>query len=75
MNPKLRDILARVLEIDPAAVGPHTAVENEPRWDSLRHMTLVFALEDGFGVQFADEDLPGLTSVAAIERALAAAGA
>ena len=74
MKPELREVLARVLEVDPATLADDTSVETEPRWDSLRHMTLLFALEDEFGVQFTDDELPALTSVAAIERALAARG-
>lgn len=74
MKPELREILARILEIDPATVSDETSVTTEPRWDSLNHMTLLFALEDQFGVQFTDEELPTLTSVAAIEQALTARG-
>lgn len=71
MNEKLRTIIAEVLEVDPARITADTSVENEPKWDSLRHMNLVFAIEDGFGVRFNDDDLPKLTSVAAFIRALA----
>ena len=71
MNEKLRAIMAEVLELDPALITVETNVENQPKWDSLRHMNLIFAIEDGFGVRFDDAELPQLTSVVAIERALA----
>ncbi|MBS0457418.1 MAG: acyl carrier protein [Proteobacteria bacterium] len=70
MNEKLRAIVAATLELDPSQVTAQTSVENQPKWDSLRHMNLIFAIEDGFDVRFADEQLPQLTSVAAFERAL-----
>ena len=70
MNDRLREVLANVLEVESSAISAETSVESEPRWDSLRHMTLIFAIEDAFGVQFDDDELPKLTSVAAIQRAL-----
>jgi len=70
MNEKLRAIVAEVLELDPALITVETSVENQPKWDSLRHMNLIFAIEDGFSVRFEDDALPQLTSIAAIECAL-----
>lgn len=72
MNEQLKKIMAEVLEIDAAAIDTSTSVATEPKWDSLRHMTLIFAIEDALGVRFDDDDLPRLTSVSAIEQALAA---
>lgn len=72
MNEKLKNILAEILEIDPATIDSSTSVATEKKWDSLRHMTLIFAIEDGLGVRFDDNELPQLTSVSAIEQALAA---
>lgn len=37
-----------------------------PQWDSLRHIELMFALEDAFGVQFSAEELATLDNVATI---------
>ena len=70
MNEKLRAIVAEVLDLDPELITAQTSVENQPKWDSLRHMNLIFAIEDGFGVRFDDDALPKLTSIAAIEQAL-----
>ena len=62
--------MPQVLELDPNAINEDTSVDNQPKWDSLRHMSLIFAVEEGFGVRFEDDQLPELTSVAAFERAL-----
>jgi len=70
MNEQLRKIMAEVLELDPNAINEDTSVGNQPKWDSLRHMSLIFAVEEGFVVRFEDDQLPELTSVAAFERAL-----
>ena len=48
--------------------------ENESKWDSLKHIELVFAVEDAFSVQFNAEEIPYLNSqkefVVAIEKLL-----
>ncbi|WP_323028822.1 acyl carrier protein [Castellaniella defragrans] len=36
------------------------------RWDSLKHIEIMFALEDEFGVVFSEEELSDLDSVAVI---------
>jgi acyl carrier protein len=43
-----------------------------PEWDSLKHIELVFALEDRFGVEFSDAEIPSLASEEVILRAIAA---
>lgn len=37
-------------------------------WDSLRHMNLIVALEDEFGIGFDDDDLDHLVTYAGIRR-------
>lgn len=58
-------VLAQVLEL-PEAACADLARSEQPKWDSLRHLELVFALEDTFGVRFSAEEIAGLTSVASI---------
>lgn len=33
-------------------------------WDSLRHMQIIFAVEEKFGVQFTEEEIPVMDSLA-----------
>jgi acyl carrier protein len=54
--------MATVLEVDAGSIGPGTDMDTVPSWDSLRHMTLVLALEEEFGVQIPDEDAGSITS-------------
>jgi acyl carrier protein len=35
-------------------------------WDSLKHMEIVFAVEDSCGIEFREEELLNLNSIAAI---------
>lgn len=72
MNDKLRKIFSEILAVDENQIDSTTSTETQPKWDSLRHMNLILAIEDAFNVRFNDEQIPLLISVAAIEKALAA---
>lgn len=63
---RIRELILRVLRLQSE---PETElVRSEiPEWDSLKHMELVFALEDEFGVRFDETEFPRLTTPAAID--------
>jgi acyl carrier protein len=58
----LREVMATVFEAEADSIGPDTSMDTVPAWDSLRHMTLVLALEQEFGVQIPDEEAGAITS-------------
>jgi len=66
---KVRELLALVLEKPIPAAQPVSRA-NEPKWDSLKHVELIFALEDTFGVRFSEQDMAGLDSIQSIVAAL-----
>jgi acyl carrier protein len=59
---KLKTVVAAMLEIDVASVGPQTSTDTVAHWDSQRHMHLVIALEEAFGISIPDEEVTTLTS-------------
>ena len=77
MQPELEKILLSVLELN--AIKPDDSIETIAAWDSVRHLQLVLAIEEQFGLSFEAEMIPELTSVRAIASAIeahrAAAGA
>jgi acyl carrier protein len=64
---KLRSVVATMLDLDPAAVGPTTSTDTVDQWDSVRHMNLIIALESAFGITIPDEDVATLTSYPIIQ--------
>lgn len=66
MEEKIKEILATVLEIDQSDVNNDTNPNTVSNWDSLRHMKLVFAIEDEFEVEFSDDQIIQLTDVGKI---------
>lgn len=71
MNEKLRSVVAEVLGIPVGQVTESTSADTEDAWDSLRHMNIIFALEDAFGILFTDDEINRLVSVAQIEEIVA----
>jgi acyl carrier protein len=57
MRDKIFKVFSQIMEIPIEQVNEDSSFENIETWDSLRHMTLVFALEEEFGIQFTDEQI------------------
>ncbi len=68
MREDLRQVLQNVLEID--SISENDSAETIATWDSVRHLSLILALEERFGLNFDADEIPELTSVAAIARAI-----
>lgn len=60
------EMLAATLGIGRERVSAGTRQADLPEWDSVAHLNLMLALEDGFGVRIEIEDMARLTSVAAL---------
>lgn len=67
MQDRVRTVMAQIFNIEIGAINDTSSPESIERWDSLRHMQLVLALEDEFGIMFADDDIPNLLTTSAIE--------
>lgn len=70
MNQKLVQTISTILKIEASRVTPELSQENTPQWDSLTHLRLILELEQNLGIRFRSEDIPAMTSVAAIESVL-----
>ncbi len=52
----MREILKTHVDIDSSQV-------NVQQWDSLKHIEIVFAIEDEFGIHFVENEFEHLTTV------------
>lgn len=59
---KLRAVISAVLNVDIGSIGPDSSRDTIESWDSLRHLNLILALEEEFGVILPDEDGANATS-------------
>jgi len=60
---RIRAVMAKVLQIAPQNISPDVSRENLAAWDSLKHMNLMLALEDEFGIEFSDTEIVSLNTL------------
>lgn len=75
VDPRLAQVVAKVFQVDPKEVSMDSNIETIEKWDSLGHVELILQLEQVFGVRFLTEEIPELTSVERLQKALAQKGA
>ena len=56
----------------PIAEGDNPSRDADPSWDSLKHIEIVFLLEDHFELRFTDQELEQLQDAEQISRILGA---
>jgi len=62
MNDKLQEIFRAVFELIPGTDVTRVRQSNEPKWDSLAHISLITAVESEFGVTLDAMDAMRMTS-------------
>ncbi len=60
---RISRLVADIFEVPLASVTPDSSPDSIESWDSLRHLNLVLALEQEFGIQFTPEEIEQLLSV------------
>jgi acyl carrier protein len=63
---RVREVMAQVLDLSPAQIGPELSTETSSAWTSLNHLMLISQLENEFGVVFSNQEIKELTSFSAI---------
>lgn len=70
MHDKVRKIFSQILGIPQDQVNGETSPDTVATWDSLKHLNLVAALEEEFGVQFNDMEVVDCTTPSIAEEIL-----
>jgi acyl carrier protein len=70
ISARVGEILADILGLPPARVGPGLSTSTSASWTSLNHLMLISQLESEFGVVFSNEEIRELTSFSAIVETL-----
>ena len=66
----LHDVVAGFLRVPVSSISDESSPENQRRWDSLRHLDLMTAIEDAYGVRFSTADIVRARSIGEIRRLL-----
>lgn len=65
------EVMARELGVPAADITPGLEYNSIPEWDSVAHITLASALEEAFGIQFGDDEIGQMNTVAKIQSVVA----
>ena len=69
---QIYQLIGKILGVDPAKISEESNAQNTPKWDSLRHIEVVFAIENAFHVRFTMPEITGLRNVGDIRKLLVA---
>lgn len=72
MDGEIKKIICMVFNCSPDEVGDDVSPDKLDNWDSLRHITLVSALEEKFEITFNDDEIEDLISFYKIKNYLKA---
>jgi acyl carrier protein len=67
---KLYQVIGNVLDVDPSELSEESNAQNTARWDSLRHIEVILAVESAFNVRFTMTEIASLSKLGDIRRVL-----
>lgn len=74
MKERVFKVISQIMNVPINTVNENSSPSTIEEWDSLKHMNLILALEEEFGVQFTDEQIVDMVSVEKILQAIQDAG-
>ena len=67
---RLTDVFRAVFNDETIEITDSTTADDVEAWDSIAHISLIFSVEEEFGIKFSTSDLSGLGSVGDLRRAI-----
>lgn len=59
---KIKNTMAAVFDVDLSEIDDNCSADTLEKWDSLKHINLVTALEEEFNVTFSDGDIADMVN-------------
>jgi acyl carrier protein len=72
--PGLIGLIAETLDIPGGELADDTGPGRHPGWTSLKHVQLIVAIEETYGIELSSQEIRGMASVVSIEKTLSARG-
>lgn len=60
-------VMSSVFEVEHENINENSSSDNLENWDSIRHLNLILALEEEFGIVIPDEEVGNLVNFKLIE--------
>ena len=67
VQPKIYQLMSNVFEIPVEEISEDSSLDSIESWDSLRHLNLILAIEEEFGITIPDEEVGNLVNYKLIE--------
>lgn len=67
VNSKIKQVMSIVFEVPLEAINDDASIDSINNWDSIRHLNLILALEEEFGITIPDEEVGNLVNYKLIE--------
>ena len=64
---KIYQLMSNVFEIPVEEISEDSSLDNIESWDSIRHLNLILAIEEEFGITIPDEEVGNLVNYKLIE--------
>jgi len=78
MTERIDTEIAEILSLTlgrPVGAGEDLKRADEPKWDSLKHLEIIFAVEGAYGVSFSPDEIAAVASAADLRTKVLAADA
>ena len=70
MEQKLKQIMSNIFETEEDEITNDSSIDNIEKWDSLKHINLIIAIEEQFGISIDEDEMVEMTSFTKIKRIL-----
>jgi acyl carrier protein len=70
LREQLQEVFRDVFDDPSLELTSATTAADIPDWDSLQHVTLLFRIEDEFGIEFIGDEAASLANVGELEALL-----
>ena len=72
INAGLSDIFHDLFADDALVLTPETSARDVAGWDSIKHISLIVAVEERFGIKLKTSEIEGLKNVGDLQRVIRA---
>ena len=62
MEDQIRNVMAAVFDISSDEISDDSSPHEIKAWDSIKHLSLVLALEEEFDIRFEEAEIPSLVN-------------
>ncbi len=62
IDQEIKEVMATVFDVSIDLIEDDASTDTIEKWDSLRHMNLILALEEEFDISIPDEEVGSMTN-------------